>query len=603
MSVEIEKVLESFASSKRAGAIAISGPWGAGKTYLWQHRVVPKVLAKPWEKRYSYVSLFGINSLSELKVALAAATGEFDQDARRQRRLIASPVRLFWRSWKVVSDGLGIVPRVGAGLSKLFDRFSFYLVRDRIICFDDIERHGKGLDLRDFLGLVSYLSEQRECRVVVILNDGQLDEDDTRIWESYREKVFQGDVTYAPTPDQTVTLGLQEEVEKPWHAPLRQALMELRISNIRLVRRSADFMALADDALGSRVLRQETLDSIARAVAMLVFSIHGRGAGGPPLSRIRSSGVFDTAMRSRNGEDTRSPKEKEWDTLISTYRLYLYGDLNLAVEAMVRLGFPEELRLRKAVEDEEANNAINAAKRDWHQAWRLYHDTVEENGAEIVEAFERTWPLVAAVEHSTNLQSAVRMVRMLGRPDLADSFIRDWISTRIGDRTSELDPHELHMFQTIEDPVILEAVEQARVRAARALPLRDAFEMMRADNGYHDRAIASFAAASVEEIVLLIDGTVTEGLASALRRILLLPQNPGDASWGAASQNVKAAAELIAGRSVLAADRMRNWLAIEPAPMGGGARSQGDGATEPAAPSRVDTDPIDPPSEAGAPGG
>jgi len=566
MTDEIEKILENFASSKRSGAIALTGPWGVGKTYLWQQRVMPKVIAKPWEKRYSYVSLFGINSLSELKIALAAATDEFDQDARRQKRLTASCIRRFWRIWRWVSDLLGLVPRTGVGLSKLFERVGFYLVRGRIICFDDIERHGKQLDLRDFLGLVSYLSEQRECRVVVILNEGQLNEDDLHIWESYREKVFQGEIAYTPTPEQTVELGLQEDVGKRWHGPLYQALMELGIRNIRLVRRSSDFMRLIDDAIDIRALRQETTDGMVRAVAMLVFSVHGRGAGGPPLELIKRVGRFDMAVYQGKGEDDRTEPEKRWDQLISAYRLYLHTDLDHALVFMVKQGFPDVEKLRAAIDEVESNNELYAWRQDWIQAWRLYHDTVAENGAEIVAEFERTWPRVSASEHANNLESTVRILRMLGRADIASRFIQGWVDERSGGREDELESHNLHMFRKIKDSEILEVVEAARGRAIRSLPLREAFNVVRASKGNSEQAIASFASANADEIIQLIDETVSEELAPTLRRILELRSNHANSKWVEASRNVQQACELIAARSALAADRMRNWFGIEPAP-------------------------------------
>jgi len=458
---------------------------------------------------------------------------------------------------------LGVVPRTGAGLSKLFDRVGFYLVRGRIICFDDIERHGRQLDLRDFLGLVSYLSEQRDCRVVVILNDGQLDAGDQTTWESYREKVFQGEVNYSPTPEETIELGLEKDVSERWHASLRASLLELGISNIRLVRRSADFMKLAEDAIGGRTLRQETMDGMSRTVAMLVFSLHGRGAGGPPLERVKNAGRLDMAVYQGQREDTRSGQERDWDALISRYRLYLHSALDAALELMVKRGFPEGQALRKAIEEIESDNELNQRKRDWHRAWRLYHDTVSDNGAEIISAFEKTWPGVAAHEHPTNLQSAARMVRMLGRPDLASNFIRTWIDHRSGERVGELESHQLHMFDRVSDPEILEAVEVAKGRAAQTLSLQDAFDMFRATNGYPEKAIASFAEASVDEIVRFIDATVSEDMAGVLRRILELRSNHADPNWVGASQNVQHACELIAARSALAADRMRNWFAIE----------------------------------------
>lgn len=559
----IETVLEDFVSSKEPGAIVLRGSWGVGKTYLWQQRIVSKLLAKPWEKRYSYMSLFGINSLAELKTALAVATEEFDQDAHKKRRLAAAPTRFFWRAWKWVSDALGLIPRSGAGFSKLFDRIGFYLVRDRIVCFDDIERHGKHLEIKDFLGLVSYLSEQRCCRVVVILNDGQLDAEDQKVWDGHREKVFQGELTYAPSPAQTIELGLGEDTTAPWYDSLRSSLLELGISNIRLVRRAAKFMHLALASIDGRQLRPETLESMARTVAMLVFSVHGRGVGGPPLSRVQRTSRLDMAVFTGQGEDTRTEEEKEWDRLISDYRIYLHTDLDQALVAMVLSGFPDTQLMRAAIDAVESNAELYARKQAWHNAWRLYHDTIAENAPQIVEAFERTWPGVSNYEHATNLQSAARLLRLLGRPDLATIFIQEWVAQRSGVRIRELDSRELHLLRRVDDPEILAAVEQARSRPAQRLPATEAFHLLQASGGYPDDAIAALAAAPVEALIDVIDGTVAEDLSSTIRRVLELRSNHADPNWVSASQKMQEACERIAARSPLAADRMKNWFGIE----------------------------------------
>lgn len=559
----IENILEDFVSSKEAGAIVLRGPWGVGKTYLWQHRVVSKLLEKPWKKRYSYVSLFGLNSLSELKVAVAVATEEFDSDARRQWRLTGSMIRFFWRVWRWASDLVAITPKSGLGLSRVFDRVGFYLVRDRIVCFDDVERHGKQLDMKDFLGLVSYLAEQRSCRVVVILNDGQLGPDQAT-WDDHREKVFQGELTYAPSPSQTIELGLHEDASTPWYTPMRTALEELKISNIRLVRRAAKFMHLAMDTVDNKPLRTETFESIARALAMLVYAIHGRGAGGPPLKRIQGRTQINVAAIYGRAEDTRTEEEKEWDRVISDYRLYLHTSMDHTLVHMVQSGFPDKLSMGAAIEELDGNSELHARKQAWRDAWRLYHDTVAENGTAIVEAFERTWPGISETEHATNLQSAAGVLRMLGRPDLATQFIRQWVQERTGARIRQLDEQELHLFRKIDDPEILHEIEAARSQAGELMPAQKAFDMLGESRGYPDDAIASLAAASLDEIINIVDSTVADGLTSTIRKILELRTNHSDPNWVGASQKMQQICELIAARSPLAAHRIKNWFGIEP---------------------------------------
>jgi hypothetical protein len=58
-------------SSDDSEVISITGSWGVGKTFAW-NRYLQDAHAehKIALKRYSYVSLFGINSLDELKYSI-----------------------------------------------------------------------------------------------------------------------------------------------------------------------------------------------------------------------------------------------------------------------------------------------------------------------------------------------------------------------------------------------------------------------------------------------------------------------------------------------------------------------------------------------------
>ena len=72
MSIELlEKEIRRFLASADAEVLCISGKWGVGKTFAWN-----KYLQEADRdgaiglKRYSYVSLFGRNSLDDVRSAI-----------------------------------------------------------------------------------------------------------------------------------------------------------------------------------------------------------------------------------------------------------------------------------------------------------------------------------------------------------------------------------------------------------------------------------------------------------------------------------------------------------------------------------------------------
>lgn len=72
MSIEIIKSqIDKFLNSEIPEVMAIKGKWGVGKTYCWnKYLLEAKDNNRIKLNKYSYVSLFGINSLDAFKYAI-----------------------------------------------------------------------------------------------------------------------------------------------------------------------------------------------------------------------------------------------------------------------------------------------------------------------------------------------------------------------------------------------------------------------------------------------------------------------------------------------------------------------------------------------------
>jgi len=124
---------------------------------------------------------------------------------------------------------------------------SFLAVRDQIVCIDDLERKGDTLKIKDVLGLVSFLKEERRCKVVVILNDGAFEESEKEDFATYFEKTVDTHVQFTPTPTECAQIALPTESKR--HVTMRRFCEALQISNIRVVKRIERMVALVEDAL------------------------------------------------------------------------------------------------------------------------------------------------------------------------------------------------------------------------------------------------------------------------------------------------------------------------------------------------------------------
>ena len=71
---KISATVDAFIRNRAPDALAIRGRWGTGKTYHWNDALKRAIAdGAIVHDRYSYVSLFGLNSLSDFKQTIFAS--------------------------------------------------------------------------------------------------------------------------------------------------------------------------------------------------------------------------------------------------------------------------------------------------------------------------------------------------------------------------------------------------------------------------------------------------------------------------------------------------------------------------------------------------
>ncbi|MEJ6550997.1 P-loop NTPase fold protein [Psychrobacter pacificensis] len=178
----LEKRLIDLIDEESSFAIALTGEWGIGKTRFWNDFYEENHINLGVNK-YSYVSLFGIDSIEALKFEIALSTHETTQ----KKDYLSGLKGIFKKSLDAIDlpklEGAGVSLSLGKGL---ISSAITSLIGDTLVCIDDIERLSKNLDIKDVMGLVNHLSLEKNCKVVVILHEGKAD----KKFREYKEKVF-----------------------------------------------------------------------------------------------------------------------------------------------------------------------------------------------------------------------------------------------------------------------------------------------------------------------------------------------------------------------------------------------------------------------------
>src|SRR5258705_83360 len=82
-------------------------------------------------------------------------------------------------------------------------------------------------------GLISYLSEQRRCKVCLILNEDAFGLEERAEFDRFFEKTIDAHIVFAPTARQCLDIGLPAGT--PLNDRLRPYCLSLDISNIRVL--------------------------------------------------------------------------------------------------------------------------------------------------------------------------------------------------------------------------------------------------------------------------------------------------------------------------------------------------------------------------------
>lgn len=177
-----ERLEQIFRENENKGmAVAITGSWGVGKTFFWN------TFRKnnPNKKKYVYVSLFGLESLSDLKTHIYSHIENNSSTIEIPRWIRGLPSIL--KETKISQFGI-------SSSAKIFDSLMFNQVKDAIICFDDFERMSNKLDIKDVMGLANQLKLERNCQVILILDESKTENENKKKYGEYKEKLIDEEI-------------------------------------------------------------------------------------------------------------------------------------------------------------------------------------------------------------------------------------------------------------------------------------------------------------------------------------------------------------------------------------------------------------------------
>ena len=198
----IQSVL-NYIKMQSTGAFMITGAWGCGKTYFFNHEITDEL--KSHNITTVKVSLFGVEStdkvLSKIKSELLYLKSQESKDDEK-KSILDTIKRKSITAFKNHKD------KIYGGLSLLTDKDFSQIIESLIdfhsidkekvvICFDDLERAIRSGNPDTLMGMINDLTENQGFKVIVMANEGFMKQTDKHSLQ-FKEKVVEKSLLYKP---------------------------------------------------------------------------------------------------------------------------------------------------------------------------------------------------------------------------------------------------------------------------------------------------------------------------------------------------------------------------------------------------------------------
>lgn len=187
----------NYLKNLNVGALMVTGSWGCGKSYYFEHVLFEKLREKDYKP--IRVSLFGMTALSDLPKNIICELAQYASDKGWVNTVVKAGTNALTNIKKlpVVSDYVELKGVFG-------ERAIYRMIPDKtVVCLDDLERAVEKFDINDLLGVVNDLVENQHMKVIVIANKDYIDQTSDKngekgLHEIFYEKVIEKTLHFEP---------------------------------------------------------------------------------------------------------------------------------------------------------------------------------------------------------------------------------------------------------------------------------------------------------------------------------------------------------------------------------------------------------------------
>ncbi|CTZ86512.1 Uncharacterised protein [Escherichia coli] len=385
----IESFLKNFLVSDHRVAV-IKGDWGVGKTHYWNSFYTKHSEGLDFNA-YSYVSLFGVNSIGDIKKALYHCATPINEKKYKELILSETDRTMIryrngfwgWLKYNSLSKFLihfGKNDFFGFKTDNLLSSLEYKFVNNYLVCIDDVERKGNSLEVKEIMGVIDELARRKGCKVVLILNEDNLHyETAKKQFLEYREKVIDVEIKYDPTPEKNLRKVFYETDSD--FLLLKVLANDLGIKNIRILNKIKtslvnlrNELSLAEDKVRESFINRLVLFSV----------VYYSGVPGVDYALFKESikniHVFDYMLDDKKDDSVYS-FINSLDVIYERAEIAFDDDIDF----YLKNGYlSTESNIRGIIEEKNKQYKEHKALCDVNNVWDIFSDSFKDNESEFI---------------------------------------------------------------------------------------------------------------------------------------------------------------------------------------------------------------------------
>lgn len=452
----VRTIIDEYLNEKDTDySIMISGKWGTGKTYYFDHEIIPWIRNHKNLKSFK-ISLFGKDlkdvydeiffQMLSLPNTMKKIKGIFNIDWSQLPYvggfLLKSPI-------SINSDSL---------IKNFLLREGNEELKNTVIIFDDFER--SNIDVIDRLSIIDHLSSLG-VKVLVITNEermeskeseGKSDEHKKKIYQNFKEKVIRRTVEFAPSFGEFFQNIISENIIK--NVVLREILIEdekiikekleeykyIIPVNLRTLKESLRIIDRIYPVFVENIYEKSSVKKIIVEKFIGIYSYCSvlKEHGVIFTELIINRTIMNVAIKEHSKNRDRS-EEENLKIEIAKFLLHQGGKSIYGCQSIIGFiyeGYLDEEKLKKEVQDFYGKNQIMIQKL---QNW--WDDG--QSADEISEAEKEFWQAVEEKEVSFNVMiKMIPSLMMLAKEkilDCTEEEMKGKIMNHMKDYTGEID--------------------------------------------------------------------------------------------------------------------------------------------------------------------